>query len=69
MYAVPSAPTSGGKTLVAEVLMLRRLALFGGLTLFVVPFVSLAEEKTCYLQAVWKDMHVGVRAMHGEDGG
>ena len=67
--SVSSAPTSGGKTLVAELMILRRLALLGGLTLFVVPFVSLAEEKTNYLQAVWRDMHVGVRAMHGEDGG
>eukprot|EP01041_Mallomonas_annulata_P000304 gene304-549_t len=68
------APTSGGKTMVAEILMLRSLALKGyghghGMVLFVVPFVSLAEEKAAYFQDMWAELHVGVKAMHGEDGG
>ena len=40
-----------------------------GVAFFVVPFVSLAEEKAAYLRKMWTDMHIGVRAMHGEDGG
>jgi len=43
------APTSGGKTLVAEVLMLRRVALQQKKALFVVPFVSVAAEKSSSL--------------------
>jgi superfamily II helicase len=43
---VYTAPTSGGKTLVAEVLMLRRLAARQpGTVLFVVPFIALAEVR------------------------
>lgn len=66
---VYSAPTSGGKTLVAEILMLRRLGLIGGTIFFVVPFVALVEEKTEYFRQVWADMHIGVRSFHGDDGG
>ena len=63
---VYSAPTSGGKTLVSEILMLRRIALKGGTVFFVVPFVALAEEKTHYFQNMWGDMHIGIRPFHGE---
>jgi superfamily II RNA helicase len=62
-----SAPTSGGKTLVSEILILRRLVLKPGLVLFVVPFISLAEEKAAYLRGVWKDMFISVKTFHGED--
>ena len=55
--------------------MLRRLGLFQrgvkkrGSILFVVPFVSLAEEKADYFQEIYGDLLIGVRAFHGEDGG
>lgn len=51
---VYSAPTSGGKTLVAELLMLRSLthAVESGTALFVVPFIALAEEKAKYFRRV-----------------
>jgi replicative superfamily II helicase len=43
---VYSAPTSGGKTLVAELLMLRALMRHDlKSALFVVPFIALVEEK------------------------
>jgi DNA polymerase theta len=65
-----SAPTSGGKTLVAEILMLRKIAISPkGTIFFVVPFVALAEEKAEYLRTVWSEMFIGVRAFHGDDGG
>jgi replicative superfamily II helicase len=65
-----SAPTSGGKTLVSEILMLRKIALIpGGTIFFIVPFIALAEEKAEYLRAVWGDMFIGIKSFHGEDGG
>ena len=65
-----SAPTSGGKTLVSEILMLRKIALIpGGTIFFIVPFIALAEEKAEYLRAVWGEMFIGIKSFHGEDGG
>jgi replicative superfamily II helicase len=65
-----SAPTSGGKTLVSEILMLRKIALIpGGTIFFIVPFIALAEEKAEYLRTVWGDMFIGIKSFHGEDGG
>jgi replicative superfamily II helicase len=65
-----SAPTSGGKTLVSEILMLRKIGLStGGTIFFIVPFVALAEEKAEYLRNVWGDMFIGIKAFHGDDGG
>lgn len=72
-----SAPTSGGKTLVAEILMLRKLATTMVLgnpkyvkrrtIMFVVPFVALAEEKYQYFQEVWKDLNLGIKCFHQGD--
>lgn len=76
-----TAPTSGGKTMVTEVLMLRQLArnwndvLFpqgnnsvsmNRTIMYVVPFISIAEEKLAYFQHMWSDYYVRVRAYHGE---
>eukprot|EP01039_Chlorochromonas_danica_P010932 gene10932-12154_t len=73
-----TAPTSGGKTLLAEILMLKRMA--GTLTLgppnervlrktvfFIVPFIALAEEKAVYLRSVWKSMNIRVKTFHGPE--
>eukprot|EP01038_Epipyxis_sp_PR26KG_P006253 gene6253-8612_t len=69
-----SAPTSGGKTLVAEILMLRQIAIQNistnykrGTIFFVVPFVALAEEKTNRFQEIWKDLRIGVKSFHNSD--
>jgi superfamily II RNA helicase len=64
---VYSAPTSGGKTLVTEILMLRRIVKKMGTILFIVPFVALVIEKSEYFRDIWSDLHISVQAYHGDE--
>lgn len=50
------APTSGGKSAVAEILMLRRLITTGRTAMLVMPFVSLCDEKTAHLELLLKPL-------------
>jgi hypothetical protein len=53
------APTSGGKSLVAEVLMLRRIMATNRPAMVVLPFVSICSEKSEHLRwAGWSCCHV-----------
>lgn len=45
-----SAPTSAGKTLVAELLMIKQILCTKKKAMYVLPFVSVAREKMFYLQ-------------------
>lgn len=65
---VYSAPTSGGKTLVAEILLLKALIRRGGAALFVQPYIALVEEKARHFRQVWKELQISVQTLHGESG-
>ncbi|KAF4704114.1 hypothetical protein FOZ62_008048, partial [Perkinsus olseni] len=59
------APTSGGKTLVSEIVMLRRLAGDGRRALFVLPYISVVSEKEAYLQSLCRPAQYKVQAFYG----
>ncbi|XP_023812203.2 DNA polymerase theta isoform X3 [Oryzias latipes] len=62
---VYSAPTSAGKTLVSELLMLKRVLETKRKALFILPFVSVAKEKMQYLQSVFQEAGVRVEGYMG----
>ncbi|KAM4794649.1 DNA polymerase theta [Rhinophrynus dorsalis] len=62
---VYSAPTSAGKTLVAELLILKRVLETRKKALFILPFVSVAKEKTYYLQNMFQEVGVKVEGYMG----
>ncbi|KAG8130153.1 hypothetical protein E2320_016753 [Naja naja] len=62
---VYSAPTSAGKTLVAELLILKRVLETQKKALFILPFISVAKEKKYYLQAMFQEEGVQVEGYIG----
>ena len=66
---VYSAPTGGGKTLVAEVLMLRNILRTKRKAVFVLPFVSIVVEKVRYFTKIFKRAKVMVKGFYSDKGG
>ncbi|XP_052014320.1 DNA polymerase theta isoform X2 [Apodemus sylvaticus] len=62
---VYSAPTSAGKTLVAELLILKRVLETRKKALFILPFVSVAKEKKYYLQSLFQEVGLKVDGYMG----
>lgn len=60
-----SAPTSAGKTLVSEVLMIKNVLERRKKAIFILPFVSIVREKTNYLQELMTSSGVKVDGYYG----
>lgn len=60
-----SAPTSGGKTLVSEVLMIKNILERKKKAIFILPFVSIVREKINYLQDLLSSSGVKVDGFYG----
>ncbi|GAB4817305.1 hypothetical protein N2152v2_004351 [Parachlorella kessleri] len=59
------APTSGGKSLVAEVLMLRRIVTTQKPAMLVLPYVSLCSEKAAHLSRLLSPLKKQVKEFYG----
>ena len=66
---VYAAPTGGGKSLVAEVLLLRRVMATRRMGMLVLPYVSICEEKHAELAAALAPVQVSVLPFFGARGG
>lgn len=66
---VVSAPTSGGKTLIAEILMLRAVANdpCRRKVLFILPYVSLCDEKAAKLSKLLSPMGRELKRAYGSE--
>ncbi|TPX37004.1 DNA-directed DNA polymerase [Synchytrium microbalum] len=57
---VYSAPTSAGKTMVAELIMVKRVLESKKKAIFILPFVSIVSEKTKYLQKMFASTRLNI---------
>eukprot|EP00042_Codosiga_hollandica_P058126 m.872313 g.872313 ORF g.872313 m.872313 type:complete len:392 (-) comp59775_c1_seq14:922-2097(-) len=63
-----SLPTSGGKTLVAEIIILRTLLCVRKHVIFVFPFVSIVEEKAAAFQEFAKHLRMPIDSSRSSSG-
>ncbi|KAF0975219.1 hypothetical protein FDP41_005972 [Naegleria fowleri] len=61
-----SSPTSGGKTLVSEIVMVRRLTQDKSKVIFILPFKAIIEEKVSDLNGKFKDVGWKANPYHSE---
>ena len=60
-----SAPTSAGKTLVAELVMIKRILDSNKKCIFILPFVSVVREKVYYMRKLFKRLGIRVEGFMG----
>lgn len=58
------APTSGGKSIVSELLMLRAVLGFRKRAIYVLPYVSIVSEKTQYLSRLTENLNFKIIGLH-----
>jgi DNA polymerase theta len=54
------APTSGGKSIVSEILMFRAILGFQKRAIFVLPYVSIVSEKCQYLVRLCENINLKI---------
>ena len=58
------APTSGGKSIVSEILMFRSILGQRKRAMYVLPYVSIVAEKTQYLSSLTENMNFKIIELH-----
>ncbi|VDN06820.1 unnamed protein product [Thelazia callipaeda] len=61
-----SAPTSSGKTVVAELIAVNTVLQLQRKAVFIFPYVSVAKEKFVTLQKIWRSVNLRVSAFMGQ---
>ncbi|ORX42483.1 P-loop containing nucleoside triphosphate hydrolase protein [Piromyces finnis] len=60
-----SAPTSAGKTMVSEILMIKKVIETGKKALMILPYISIVNEKTHYYQDLLSSTHLNIVGYFG----
>ena len=60
------APTSGGKSIISELLMLRAILGFKKRAIYVLPYISIVSEKSNYLQKLCENINLKIVALHSQ---
>ena len=60
------APTSGGKSIISEILMLRSILGFRKRAIYVLPYVSIVSEKTQYLSRLTEKLNFKIIELHSQ---
>jgi DNA polymerase theta len=58
------APTSGGKSMVSEIIMLKQILGFKKRAMYILPFVSIVTEKEQYLSKLCSNINLKITPMH-----